>query len=141
MWSTVVMLLVVVLAGWAVASALRAPRPAPDPQVDWEHWLEASGLRPVLPRTRPVAEAVEALQRHPAEIERAAMGRAGDGAVLVVAQLVDDTVLVAARRPGPVPTHAATSVVDGWQMRLTTDGVAEAWRDASWLRTGPTPAR
>lgn len=141
MWSTVVMLLVVVLAGWAVASALRAPRPGPDPQVDWEHWLEASGLRPVLPRTRPVAEAAEALQRHPAEIERAAMGRAGDGAVLVVAQLVDDTVLVAARRPGPVPTHAATSVVDGWQMRLTTDGVSEAWRAASWLRTGPTPAR
>lgn len=141
MWSTVLMLFVVVLAGWAVASTLRAPRPGPDPQVDWEHWLEASGLRPVLPRTRPVAEAAQALGRHPAEVERAAMGRAGDGAVLVVAQLVDGTVMIGAERPGPVPTHAATSVVDGWQLRLTADDLTDAWQEASWLRSGPTPAR
>lgn len=141
MWSTVLMLLVVVLAGWAVASALRSPRPGPDPQVTWEHWLEASGLRPVLPRTRPVAEAASALGRHPAEVERAAMGRASDGVPVVVAQLVDDTVMIAAKRPGPVPSNAATTVVDGWQLRLTTDDVTDAWASASWLRTGPAPTR
>lgn len=140
MWSTVLMLLVVVLAGWAVASLLRAPRPPRDPQVAWEHWLESSGLRPVLPRTRPVAEAASALGRHPAEVQRAAMGRASDGAPVVVAQLVDDTVLVAARRSGPVPTDAATTVGDGWQLRLTGEDLATAWDDAGWLRTGPTPA-
>lgn len=139
MWSTVLMLLVVVLAGWAVASVLRAPRAGRDPQVDWEHWLEASGLRPVLPRTRPVAEAASALGRHPAEVERAAMGRAGDGVPVVVAQLVDDTVMVAAKRPGPVPTDAATAVVGGWQVRLTGDGLEDAWSGAAWLRTGPSP--
>lgn len=141
MSSTVLMLLVVVLAGWAVASALRAPRPGPDPQTDWEHWLEASGLRPVLPRTRPVAEAATALGRHPSEVQRAAMGRAADGVPVVVAQLVDDTVLIAAKRSGPVPTDAATSVVGGWQLRLTTGRLDAAWAGASWLRTGPTPAR
>lgn len=141
MWSTVLMLLVVVLAGWAVASVLRAPRPRPDPQTAWEHWLESSGLRPVLPRTRPVAEAATALGRHPAEVDRAAMGRAGDQSILVVAQLVDGTVLVAAQRPGPVPTDAATAVVDGWQLRLTANGLDDAWRDARWLRTGPATAR
>jgi hypothetical protein len=141
MWSTVLMLLVVVLAGWAVASVLRAPRPGPDPQAAWEHWLESSGLRPVLPRTRPVAEAATALGRHPAEVDRAAMGRAGDQSILVVAQLVDGTVLVAAQRPGPVPTDAATAVVDGWQLRLTADRLDDAWRDARWLRTGPATAR
>lgn len=141
MWSTVLMLLVVVLAGWAVASALRAPRPGPDPQAVWEHWLEASGLRPVLPRARLVAEAAQTLGRHPAQVQRAAMGRAGDGAPVVVAQLVDDMVLVAAQRPGPVPSDAATSIVDGWQLRLTSDALEQAWADAAWLRTGPTHAR
>lgn len=136
MWSTVLMLLVVVLAGWAVASALRSPRPGPDPQTDWEHWLEASGLRPVLPRTRPVVDAAVATGRHPAEVERAAMGRAADGAAMVVAQLGDGTVLVAAQRPGPVPSDAATSVVDGWQVRLTGHAVADAWDEATWLRNG-----
>lgn len=141
MWSTVLMLLVVVLAGWAVASALRAPRGGADPQAAWEHWLESSGLRPVLPRTRPVAEAAAAADRHPAEVQRAALGRAGDGAVVVVAQLVDDTVLVAARRPGPAPTEAAMTVADGWQLRLTGADLDRAWDDAGWLRTGPTPTR
>lgn len=141
MWSTVLMLLVVVLAGWAVATVLRRPHGRPDPQVGWEHWLESSGLRPVLPRTRPVAEASRALGRHPAEVERAAMGRAADGAVVVVAQLADATVLVAAQREGPVPTDATTTIVDGWQMRLTSRPVARAWDEATWLRTGPSPSR
>ena len=141
MWSTVLMLLVVVLAGWAVASALRAPRGGVDPQTAWEHWLEASGLRPVLPRTRPVAEATTALGRHPAEVQRAALGRASDGAVVVVAQLVDETVLVAAQRSGPAPTDAATTLGSGWQLRLTGADLDTAWRDAEWLRTGPTPTR
>lgn len=135
MWSTVLMLLVVVLAGWAVASALRAPRGAPDPQVEWEHWLEASGLRPVLPRTRPVAEVAAALSRHPSEVVRAAMGRASDNSPLVVAQLADGSVLVAARRAGPVPTDEATAV-NGWQIRLTTDRLERAWARAQWLRGG-----
>jgi hypothetical protein len=141
MWSTVLMLLVVVLAGWAVASVLRAPRPGRDPQVAWEHWLESSGLRPVLPRTRPVARAATASGRRPAEVQRAAMGRAADGAPVVVAQLVDGAVLVAARRPGPVPSDAASSVADGWQLQLTSGDVEDAWAAATWLRSGPSPAR
>lgn len=141
MWSTVVMLLVVVLAGWAVASLLRAPRGPRDPQVDWEHWLEDSGLRPVLPRTRPVAEAAGAAGRRPVEVERAAMGRASDGSPVVVAQLADATVLVAAQRQGPAPTDAAMTVAGGWQLRLTADRVDRAWERATWLRTGPTAIR
>lgn len=141
MSSTVLMLLVVVLAGWAVASLLRAPRRGTDPQMAWEHWLEASGLRPVLPRTRPVAEAATAAGRHPAEVQRAALGRAGDGAVVVVAQLVEGTVLVAAQRSGPVPSDAATNVEAGWQLRLAGDDLERAWADAEWLRTGHAPIR
>lgn len=137
MWSTWMMLLVVVLAGWALAAALRSSLRRPDPQVEWEHWLEASGLRPVLPRTRPVAELATALQRRPEEVDRAAIGRAADGAMVVVARLVDDTVLVAAQRSGPAPTHAATTLVDGWQVRLSDAPLEEAWADASWLRNGP----
>lgn len=138
MWSTLLMLLVVVLAGWAVTAALRSSRRPVDPQVAWEHWLESSGLRPVLPRTRPVAELATALGRRPSEVERAAMGRAGDGAMVVVAQLVDDMVLVAAQRSGPAPAHAATRLVAGWQVRLADAPVQRAWADAGWLRTGHT---
>ncbi len=139
--STVLMLLVVVLAGWAVASLLRAPRPGPDPQAEWEHWLEASGLRPVLPRTRPVAELAEAVDRHPSEVDRAAMGRAGDGVLLVVARIVDGTTLIAAQRPGPAPAGATTTVADGWQARLVGGPLAQAWKDATWLRNGPAVVR
>lgn len=138
MWSTLLMLFVVVLAGWAVTAALRSSRRTVDPQVAWEHWLESSGMRPVLPRTRPVAELATALDRRPLEVERAAMGRAGDGAMVVVAQLGDDTILVAAQRSGPVPTHAATRLVDGWQVRLSNAPLPRAWADADWVRTGPT---
>jgi hypothetical protein len=141
MWSTLTMLLVVVLAGWAVAMALRTPRGGPDPQAEWEHWLEASGLRPVLPRTRQVVELIEALDRGPAEVDRAAMGRAGDGVPLVVARLVDGATLIAARRQGPVPTDAASTVVQDWQVTLTTRPLAMAWDDATWLRNGPAIAR
>lgn len=137
MWSTLLMLLVVVLAGWAVAAALRGPRRAADPQAEWEHWLEASGLRPALPRTGPAAQLARALGRDPDDVDRVAMGRAADGAMVVVARLVDDTVLVAAQRSGPAPAHAATTLVDGWQVRASDAPLADAWADASWLRTGP----
>lgn len=137
MWSTLLMLLVVALAGWAVAFALRSSLRRRDPQAEWEHWLETSGLRPVLPRTRPVAELVTALDRRPAEVDRAAMGRAGDGALVVVTSLDDGTLLVAAQRSGPVPTGAATTLVEGWQVRLSSGPLEQAWAEASWLRNGP----
>lgn len=134
--STVVMLVVMVLGAWAATMALRQRRSRPHPQVEWEHWLESSGMKPVIPRTRPVAEAVLALARRPIEVERAAMGRAGDGALLVVARLSDDSFVIAAQREGPVPDGAA-QVLQGWQARHTDDPLNRAWRDARWLRNGP----
>ena len=86
-----------------------------------------------------MAEAAAAAGRRPAEVERAALGRAGDGAVVVVAQLAEGAVLVAAQRSGPVPSDAATRLDDGWQLRLTTDDLDRAWADAEWLRTGHAP--
>lgn len=138
MWSTLLMLLVVALAGWALAFTLRSTLRRRDPQAEWEHWLESSGMRPVLPRTGPVAELATALDRRPVEVERAAMGRASDGAIVVVARLVDGTVLIAAQRSGPAPTHAATTLVDGWQVRLADGPLHDAWATTDWLRTGPT---
>ncbi len=138
--STLLMLLVVALAGWAVASLLRSPAPTRDPQQDWEFWLEASGMRPVIPRTRPVAEAASAIGRPASEVHRAAMGRAGDQALLVIAQLVGGETLIAAQRSGPLPPGVA-NVADGWQYVITPAPVEVAWARAGWLRTGAVGAR
>lgn len=137
--STLLMLLVVALAGWAVASLLRSPPSTRDPQQDWEFWLEASGMRPVIPRTRPVAEAASAIGRPASEVHRAAMGRAGDQALLVIAQLVGGETLIAAQRSGPLPPGVA-HVVEGWQYVISPAPVEVAWARAAWLRTGAVGA-
>ena len=122
--STLLMLLVVALAGWAVASLLRSPPSTRDPQQDWEFWLEASGMRPVIPRTRPVAEAASAIGRPASEVHRAAMGRAGDQALLVIAQLVGGETLIAAQRFGPLPPGVARRLSEPGVRRRRSRGAA-----------------
>lgn len=141
MLSTLLVLVTVILAGWAVAYSLRPPRPPRDPQQSWEHWLEASGLRPVIPRMAPVCEATAAAGRDPREVDRAAMGRTRDGCPLVVAQLVGGEVLVGARRSGPVPSDRATDVRDGWQLTVAAGPVERVWEAADWVRNGPPVLR
>ena len=55
------------------------------------------------------------------------MGRARDGAPLVVATLVDGAVLVAARRTGPVPSDRLTDVRAGWQVAVLPGPVEAAF--------------
>jgi hypothetical protein len=137
MISTLLVLLVVALAGWAVTFVLRPARPAIPPPDDWEHGLRAHRLRPVLARMQAATDLAAAAGAAPEAIERAAVGKARDGAPLVVVRLVDGRVLVGARRTGPVPADHATTATVGWQLAVGTETLADAWQRAAWVHTGP----
>ncbi len=97
---------------------------APD-QV-WDHFLVASGLRPVPVTMADVQRVAELADVPPTLLDRAALGRP-DGHLTLVAPLVNDRVLVAVRRPGPAPTAPGLVVRDGWIAQVMEGPVPDAW--------------
>lgn len=116
---------------------LRAHYRRRDPGAVWDHFLVQSGLRPV-PAAMPDVVTVAGKADVPAEmLDRAALGRADDGALLLVVVLTNDRVLVGARREGPVTAIRGLVVEDGWQLQILPGPATAAW-DATSLRGSPT---
>lgn len=133
------MLLLLAAVGVGVVALLPRLRGATAPasaEQRWDHFLVASGLRPV-PVTMPDVVAVaRGADIPPAMLDRVALGRAPDSSLLLVAQLANDRVLVAVRRAGPRASVPGLMVTDGWQLQLLPGPPARAW-EATVLRGAP----
>jgi hypothetical protein len=133
------MLLLWIAVGVGVVSQvprLRAHYARRSPGQTWDHFLVESGLRPV-PASMPDVVAVADLADIPASmLDRAALGRTPDRALLVLATLTNDRVLVGVRRDGPVGAGDGVRVVDGWHLQVLAGPAGRAWA-ATTLRQAP----
>lgn len=108
------------------------------PAQNWDHFLVEAGLRPV-PASMSDVVTVAALMDIPAPmLDRAALGRTTDKALLLVATLTNDRVLVGVRRGGPVSATSGIVVADGWQLEVLPGPAAAAW-EATTLCESVTP--
>ncbi|MBY5162820.1 hypothetical protein [Salsipaludibacter albus] len=113
---------------------LRTSFASTPPDQAWDHFLVASGLRPV-PVSMADVQAVAERAGVPTELlDRAALGRV-DGDLALAAPLTNGRVLVGVRRDGPVARERGLVVRDGWQLHLLEGPV-----DAAWSRTPLTNA-
>jgi len=133
------MLLLWIAVGVGVVSQLprlREHYARTTPGQSWDHFLIETGLRPV-PASMPDVVAVADLADVPATmLDRAALGRTEDKALLVLATLTNQRVLVGVRRGGPVPAVAGVVLADGWQLQVLAGPASAAW-EATALRRAP----
>ncbi len=114
----------------ALLPRLRAARATALPDQAWDHFLVASGMRPVPVTMADVQKVATLADVPPSLLERAALGRV-DGTLALVAPLVNGRVLLAVRRNGPAPTSPGLTVRDGWVMEVRPGPVERAWGDSS----------
>ena len=136
------MLLLWIAVGVGVVSQvprLRAHYARHTPGQAWDHFLVETGLRPV-PASMPDVVAVADLAEIPATmLDRAALGRTPDKALLVLATLTNDRVLVGVRRDGPVPADDGVRVADGWHLQVLPGPARRAWTTTSLRHAPATP--
>lgn len=107
-----------------------------NPTLAWDHFLVTSGLRPV-PAAMPDVVKVADLVDIPASmLDRAALGRTPDDALVLVATLTNDRVLVAVRRRGPMAAAPGTTSANGWHLQVVPGPPELAWQ-ATDLRRLP----
>lgn len=132
----VAMIFLLLAIGVGVATQvprLRAHYATTSPARVWDHFLVASGLRPV-PATMPDVVTVAAKADIPATmLDRAALGRDANGALVVLATLTNNRVLIAVRRDGPMPASSGLTVADGWRLQVLAGPASHAW-DTTLLR-------
>lgn len=124
----------------ALLPRLRAARAASTPEQAWDHFLVASGMRPVPLSMADVQKVAALADVPPSLLDRAALGRV-DGALALVAPLANGRVLVAVRRTGPAPTAPGTKVREGWFMQVRPGPVERAWADTPVRAAGAGSGR
>lgn len=112
---------------------------AKNPTLAWDHFLVASGLRPVPASMPDVVDVADLVDIPAAMLDRAALGRTPDRALVLVATLTNDRVLVAVRRRGPIPAVTGTTVANGWHVQVLPGPPEAAW-EATTVRRAPSPS-
>lgn len=124
----------------ALLPRLRAARASATPEQAWDHFLVASGMRPVPVSMADVQKVALLADVPPSLLERAALGRV-DGALALVAPLANGRVLLAVRRKGPAPTAPGLKVRDGWFMQVRPGPIEQAWAGSPVRATAAGTAR
>lgn len=125
--ATMIPLLAAVAVGVvALWPRLRVALSEAGPDQAWDHFLVASGMRPVPVSMADVQRVAELADVPPTLLDRAALGRT-DGHLALVAPLTNARVLVAVRRPGPASTAPGLVVRDGWVAQVMEGPAEQAW--------------
>ncbi len=115
---------------------LRSHYAQKNPTLAWDHFLVASGLRPVPAAMPDVVAVAELVDIPPGMLDRAALGRTPGKALVLVATLTNDRVLIAVRRRGPIPAVEGTTVAKGWHLQVLPGPPQAAW-EATSVRRAP----
>lgn len=110
----------------ALLPRLRASATASSPDQVWDHFLVATGMRPVPVTMRDVRAVAELADVPTTLLDRVALGRTG-GNLAMVAPLTNGRVLVAVRRDGPAASSPGLVVRGGWHIDLRPGPAEDAW--------------